>query len=47
MKPTVPVVMHSGSAPENIGHVDGYIHKGESVHYLLEFLRDLINRFWE
>jgi len=45
LKPTVPVVLHSGSPPENIRHVDGYIHKGEPVRQLLEFLRDLINRF--
>lgn len=47
LKPTVPVVLHSGSPPENMRHVDGYIHKGEPVRYLLEFLRDLINRFLE
>src|SRR5579884_1231711 len=27
-KPTVPIVMLSGAAPEHIGHVDCYIHKG-------------------
>lgn len=28
-------------------NLDGFIHKGEPVRFLLEFLLDLINRFWE
>lgn len=47
LKPTVPIVLHSGSPPASMKNLDGFVHKGESVRFLLEFLRDLINRFWE
>ena len=47
LKPTVPIILHSGSPPASMKNLDGFIHKGESVRFLLEFLRDLINRFWE
>ena len=46
-RPTVPVVMHSGSPPTSMAHLDGFIQKGETVRSLVAFLHELINRFWE
>lgn len=47
LKPNLPVVLHSGMQPTNMLHLDGFIHKGESVRDLVAFLRRLIDRFWE
>jgi two-component system, OmpR family, phosphate regulon response regulator PhoB len=46
-KPTVPIVLHSGTPPVSMRNLDGFIQKGESVRNLVEFLRVLLNRFWE
>jgi len=43
-KPTVPIVMLSGAAPEQIRHVDCYIHKGEPVPEMLAIIRGLLTR---
>jgi DNA-binding response OmpR family regulator len=47
LKPTVPVVLHSGAQPVSMLHLDGFIHKGESVRDLVAFLGRLIERSWE
>lgn len=47
IKPTVPVILHSGNAPTSMRHLDGFIHKGEPVPALIKFMTDLTNRFWE
>jgi|SRR5690242_7962743 len=47
LKPTVPVVLHSGAQPDTMRHLDGFVHKGESVRDLVAFLRRLIERSWE
>lgn len=47
IKPTVPVVMHSGGPPASMSHIDGFIHKGEPTGSLVSFLRELVDRFWE
>jgi CheY-like chemotaxis protein len=47
IRPTVPVVLHSGTQPPSMRHLDGFIHKGESVRDLVAFLRRLIERSWE
>jgi len=47
IRPTVPVVLHSGTQPTSMRHLDGFIHKGESVRDLVAFLRRLIERSWE
>ena len=47
IKPSVPIVLHSGTEPTSMRHLDGFIHKGEPVRNLIGFLRDLIKRFWE
>jgi len=47
IKPTVPIVLHSGTEPTSMRHLDGFIHKGEPVRNLISFLRDLIKHFWE
>jgi CheY-like chemotaxis protein len=44
LKPRIPVVLHSGAPPPHMRHLDGYIHKGESVGYLVTFVRNLIGR---
>jgi len=47
IKPTVPVILHSGSPPDSMRNVDGFIHKCEPVGILVAFIRELVNRFWE
>jgi CheY-like chemotaxis protein len=43
-KPTVPVVLYSGAPPETMGPVDCFILKTEPPDYLLNCLRDLVER---
>lgn len=45
VKPSVPVVLHSGTNPDTIRHVDAFIHKGEPVEAFLELVTDLTRRF--
>jgi CheY-like chemotaxis protein len=47
IKPTVPVILHSGNQPTSMADLDGFIQKGESVRSLVSFLNELINRFRE
>ena len=47
IKPNVPVILHSGSAPTSMRHLDAFVHKGEPVPALIKFLTELSNRFWE
>lgn len=47
LKPTVPVVLHSGTPPPTMRHIDGFINKGEPTGTLVNFLRELVERFWE
>ena len=43
-KPSVPVVLYSGAPPETMGPVDCFILKTEPPDYLLNCLRDLVER---
>ena len=45
LKPTVPVVLHSGTNPDTVRHVDAFIHKGEPVEAFLAIVNDLVKRF--
>jgi CheY-like chemotaxis protein len=45
IKPTVPVVLHSGTNPDSVRHVDAFIHKGEPVEAFLALVNDLVKRF--
>ncbi len=47
IKPTVPVVLHSGNPPASMDNLDGFIHKGEPTSALLSFIRDIVNHYWE
>ena len=47
IKPSVPIVLHSGTLPDSMRNLDGFVHKGEPVRKLVEFLRELIHHFWE
>ena len=45
IKPTVPIVLHSGTQPDNLHKVDAFIHKGEPVPNFLALIRNLVARF--
>lgn len=45
IKPTVPVVLHSGTNPDTVRHVDAFINKGEPVDTFLEIVAELVKRF--
>ena len=43
---TVPVVMHSGHPPTSMRNIDGFIDKGEPPTTLVDFICELVRRFW-
>lgn len=45
LKPSVPIVLHSGTNPDRVRHLDAFIHKGEPVETFLTLIRDLVKRF--
>ena len=45
IKPTVPVVLHSGTNPDTMQNVDAFVHKGESMRKFMGLVRDLVARF--
>jgi len=42
----VLVVMHSGHSPISMSNIDGFIDKGEPPATLVDFLAELVRRFW-
>ena len=46
IKRTVPVVMHSGTPPVSMGDIDGFMNKGEPPAILVDFIAELVRRFW-
>lgn len=46
IKRTVPVVMHSGHSPVSMRNIDGFIDKGEPPATLVDFIAELVRRFW-
>jgi CheY-like chemotaxis protein len=45
LKPTVPILLHSGNSPDTLQHIDAFISKGEPVKHFLEVVRQLVARF--
>jgi DNA-binding NtrC family response regulator len=46
LKPDVPVILFSGSAPSGLQSVDVYINKGESTSTFLRIVREVVQRYW-
>jgi CheY-like chemotaxis protein len=46
VKRTVPVVMHSGHPPVTMNNIDGFMDKGEPPAILVDFIWELVRRFW-
>lgn len=47
IKPNVPIVLYSGTVPDSLKHVDGFINKDEPVTNVLMLIDEFIRRFWE
>jgi hypothetical protein len=47
IKPDVPIVLYSGSIPETMHHIDGFISKSEPVPAFLRLIRDFARRYCE
>ena len=47
IKRTVPVVMHSGHPPVSMNNIDGFMDKGEPPATLVDFIAELVRRFWQ
>ena len=45
LKPTVPILLHSGAHPETMKNVDAFLNKGEPIAEFLRVVRDLVRRF--
>ena len=45
IKPTVPILLHSGAQPETMKNVDAFLNKGEPIAEFLRVVRDLVRRF--
>ncbi len=45
LKPTVPILLHSGTDPDTLKHIDAFISKGEPVKHFLEVVHQLVTRF--
>jgi CheY-like chemotaxis protein len=47
IKPDVPVVLYSGTVPETMRYVDGFIRKDEPVSFLLKLIHEFVRRYRE
>ena len=47
IKQDIPVILHSGSVPESMQNVDGFISKNEPVSTFLTLIHDFIKRYLE
>ena len=45
IKPEVPILLYSGSAPETMQHIAGFINKSEPVPKFLRMIRDFVGRY--
>jgi CheY-like chemotaxis protein len=45
IKMDVPIVVHSGTTPETMKHVDGFVSKDLSTTEFLAFIRDFVRRY--
>jgi CheY-like chemotaxis protein len=44
IKPSVPIILFSGTTPEHLNYVDVYVNKGESTAFFLGIVRDVVQR---
>ena len=44
IKPSVPIVLRSGCAPESLANIDAFILKGEPVKDFLQMISSLVQR---
>jgi CheY-like chemotaxis protein len=44
IKPNVPIILLSGSVPDDLSCVDVYVRKGEATEKLLSIIRDVVQR---
>ena len=45
IKPNVPIILFSGTAPQHLNNVDVYVNKGEPTAFFLGIVRDVVQRF--
>jgi hypothetical protein len=45
IKPDVPIILFSGSVPENLNSVDVYVNKGEPTAKFLGIVRAVVQRY--
>jgi DNA-binding NtrC family response regulator len=45
IKPNVPIILFSGTAPQHLNDVDVYVNKGEPTAFFLGIVRDVVQRF--
>lgn len=45
IKPRVPIILFSGTAPQHLNDVDVYVNKGEPTAFFLGIVRDVVQRF--
>jgi CheY-like chemotaxis protein len=45
IKPRVPIILFSGTAPQRLNDVDVYVNKGEPTAFFLGIVRDVVQRF--
>ena len=45
IKPDVPIILFSGSMPENLRNIDVYVNKGEPTAEFLRIVRNVVQRY--
>ncbi len=45
LKPSVPIILFSGSAPEKLQNIDVYLNKGEPLSEFLKIVHSVIERY--
>ena len=45
IKPDVPIILFSGSMPENLRNIDVYVNKGEPTAEFLKIVRNVVQRY--
>ena len=45
IKPDVPIILFSGSMPENLRNIDVYVNKGEPTSEFLKIVRNVVQRY--
>ena len=47
IKRDVPIIVYSGTVPESLCNVDGFINKNEPVSDFLSLIHNFVKRYWE